>query len=442
MASPVIDTSVINDAYSEFLASGAAFEEKAAGIARLREYRDLAAGVWRARGIPTRRDERWKYTDLSTLRQSIWAAADPLDAESLPSKSDFKWYSGEKSAEITLVNGRFVPSWSNTEVSGVRVMSAADLASNNAKDLPQLSQVLEKVIDTSSDDVFEALNTSFMNDVVIIEVAAGTVLKSPIIINTFAKTTDSLSEIAVVSPRIVLRIGTRAEASVVENASGNGRYFSMGMTDILVSASARLTHVRLNRENENSIHIGSTQISQLRDSRCETFQFTLGGALSRENLAIRLSETGAEAVLDGLYLADGKHHVDHFTSVDHIAPHTTSAQLYKGILNGEARAVFNGRVHIHRDAQKSNAAQMNNNLLLSSKAEVDTKPELEIDADDVKASHGATIGQIDPEHVFYLRARAVPKEQAVRMLSHGFAADVAFRIGNESVRKTVGEIVS
>jgi Fe-S cluster assembly protein SufD len=162
---------------------------------------------------------------------------------------------------------------------------------------------------------------------------------------------------------------------------------------------------------------------------------------SREDLDILLTEPGAEALLDGLYLADGKRHVDHSTNVEHIAPHTTSSQLYKGILNDESRAVFNGRVHIHRDAQKSMAAQLNNNLILSKRAEIDTKPELAIDADDVKASHGATIGQIDPEHVFYLLARAILEDDAIKMLAKGFAQDVAFRIQNDVIRPVIEKVV-
>ena len=202
-----------------------------------------------------------------------------------------------------------------------------------------------------------------------------------------------------------------------------------------IAKGSRVSHARFNLTQASGVQLGYTQIAQARDSFCETYQFSLSGRISREDLEIRLNESGAEVVLDGLYMTDGVRHVDHSTSVEHAAPHTTSSQLYKGILNDESRAVFNGRVRIHRDAQQVNASQLNNNLLLNKRAEVDTKPELEIDADDVKASHGATIGQIDPEHVFYLRARAIPEKEALQMIANGFAQDVAFRIRNTEIRK-------
>jgi Fe-S cluster assembly protein SufD len=441
LASAVIDTSMIDGAYREFLASDSAFENGSKALFPLRAAREKAASVWRSQGLPSRREERWKYTDVSGLGKVSWTAAEPSDATSLPLRTAFPNYDGEKCVEVTLLNGRLVPSWSSLQCDGVSVKSAAALATENSTDLPKYSKLIEKSFANSSGEVFRALNSSFSNDVVIIEVEAGAILKFPIVVNSFALTTDSLSEIAVVSPRIFIRLGAGAQAGVVENSFGDGRYLTTTTTEIDLARGARLTHARINRESSESTRIGSVSIDQARDSFCETFQFTLGGRLVRENLAIRLNEPGAEAVLDGLYLASGKNHVDHFTSVEHVAAHTTSAQTYKGILNDESRAVFNGRVHIHRDAQKSNASQMNNNLLLSSKAEIDTKPELEIDADDVKAAHGATIGQIDPEHVFYLQARAIPREQATAMLSRGFAADIAFRISNASIRKSVGVIV-
>jgi Fe-S cluster assembly protein SufD len=443
LASPVVDTAFIDAAYSEFLASASAFEKNAASFAGLRAMREKTASVWRSRGLPTRKEERWKYTDLSTLKSSSWSAVEPLGIDELPLRTAFPEYTGEKSLELTILNGRLVSSWGSALPNGVQVKSAADIASRGAKDASFMA-TLEKMFSAEGglkSEVFGALNASFLNDIVVVEVAPGTVLKLPIIINTFSLTTDSLTDMAIVSPRLLLKIGARAEVAVIENGFGDGRYLTTCTTNIDLAAGARLTHVRVNRESSTAVRVGSVTIDQARDSFCETFQFTLGAKLVREDLLIRLNEEGASVALDGLYFAKGKNHVDHSTSVEHVAPHTTSSQLYKGILNDEGRAVFNGRVHIHRDAQKSNASQLNKNLLLSSKAEIDTKPELEIDADDVKAAHGATIGQIDPEHVFYLQARAIPREQAIEMLSRGFAADIAFRMTNKSVRDAISRIV-
>lgn len=373
---------------------------------------------------PLLNTEAWKYTRLSPVLDGQWIEAESLKKEELPARSQFPAFDGDKFGEIVILNGRLIESWSTLELEGVT------LRAPQAGDMPP------------STSLQDSINASYLRDVIVIDIKAGTVFKKPLVISTFSFGGEALTTWSVAAPHVVVNVGERAEVAIVELTGGEGRTLSTPVSTFHVAQSGRLTHARLNLSQDSAVHLASTRISCARSAFCETFQFSLSGRLTRENLHITLNEPGAEATLDGLYLVDGKRHVDHATAVEHLAPHTTSSQLYKGVLNDEARAVFNGRVHIHRPAQQSNAAQLNNTLILSKRAEIDTKPELEIDADDVKASHGATIGQIDPDHVFYLRARAIPEAQAIQMLATGFAQDIAFRIKNEFIRSVCERAVA
>ena len=311
-------------------------------------------------------------------------------------------------------------------------------------------EYFRKHIETSEavrENVFAAINTSFMQDGVLVYVKPGKVVRKPILVSYLADSAipagGASHDLAMIAPRVFAHLDRGAEAAIVEHYTGldGHRYFTNAVSDLRLEPGARLSYCKIQMEGADGINIGTTRIKQARDAWSESFQFTFGGKLSRQDLHVTLDGENAEAIFDGLYMVKGKQHVDHFTSVDHAVPHTQSEQVYKGILADEARAVFNGRVHIHPDAQKSNASQLNNNLMLSRRAEVDTKPELDIEADDVKAAHGATIGRIDPEQIFYFQTRSVPKSEAIRMLARGYAHDVVFRIKNDEIRKALGRIV-
>ncbi len=370
----------------------------------------------------TRGTERWKYTNLKSFLEGSWELAESLEAEDLPSRTRFSQYEGEKAGEIVLLNGRFIPGWSQTSIDGVTIRQ-------KPLTKPQASQAANTLA------AQDKIASTFVSEILEVEIAAKTVLKKPIVITNYVIGGESLSVLTVASTQIEIKVEKLAEVAFVEYFNGEGRTLTVPVTSMQVAPGARVSHLRVNATRSEAAQLGMTRITQARDSFMETYQLSLSGRLTREDLEIRLMEPGAEALLDGLYIVDGKRHSDHATTVEHIAPQTLSSQLYKGILADDSRAVFNGRVRIHRDAQQSNAAQLNNNLLLSKRAEADAKPELEIDADDVKASHGATIGQLDPEHIFYLRARAIPEAQAKAMLARGFAQDVAFRIRNEFLRE-------
>ena len=420
--------------------------EQGGELAWLRKARERDVLRWRSEGLPTRRNEAWKYTSVVGLGEAEIVLAESLKPEELPARSEFPSFEGPRAAEIVFFNGHFVPQWSDLgSARGLSVLVLSELLEECVNDgwTPERKERLTafrehvETSDADRENVFAAMNTSFMQDAVLISVDPSAAVKEPVVVTYIS---DAKTEALPMSnPRIFAHLGKHASAGVVELYAGRegGRYFTNAVSDVRLEEGARLSHCKLQSESARAVHIGTTRIHQKRSSFAETFQFSFGGELSRQDLHIGLDGEGAETVLDGLYMMKDKQHVDHHTSVDHMVPSTTSAQIYKGILDGEARAVFNGRVHIHRDAQKSNAAQLNKNLLLSSRAEVDTKPELEIDADDVKAAHGATIGQIDPEHVFYLQARSIPKEQAVQMLARGFAKDVVFRINDPAMRSSL-----
>jgi Fe-S cluster assembly protein SufD len=234
----------------------------------------------------------------------------------------------------------------------------------------------------------------------------------------------------VTHPRTLVVLEPGAQATVTETylGGGEGRYLTNAVTEIVLDEGAVLDHYLVTREADTAAHLGSVQVEQRRASSLTTTSLALGGSLVRNDIGVRLGAEGAEATLLGLYLAAGQALVDHHTTIDHATPHCTSTELYKGVVAGQARGVFNGKVVVRPDAQKTDARQRNQNLLLSSEAVVDTRPELEIYANDVKCTHGATLGQIDADALFYLRARGVPEAAARGLLVHAFAADIVARV--------------
>jgi Fe-S cluster assembly protein SufD len=239
--------------------------------------------------------------------------------------------------------------------------------------------------------------------------------------------------------------GARSRATVIESYWGNAgdAYFTNALTEIVLGEGAAIDHYKLQNEAEAASHIALIQVEQGRSSRFASHSFSLGGSLARNELRVTLDGEGAECVLNGLYLAGGKQHLDNTTQIDHAKPHCKSRQLYKGILDGQSRAVFNGRVLVRPDAQKTDAQQTNKNLLLSDEAEVDTKPQLAIYADDVKCAHGATVGQLDEEAMFYLRSRGLPQNLAKSLLTFAFASEMIALVGPESLRSQIrGRVAS
>ncbi|HMF29358.1 MAG TPA: Fe-S cluster assembly protein SufD, partial [Candidatus Cybelea sp.] len=281
------------------------------------------------------------------------------------------------------------------------------------------------------ESVFTSLNTSLLNDGALIVVPDGKIVESPIEIIYLSEPT---AQPLTTQPRTLVVVGKNAQATIVERYLGGGTYFTNAVTEIALAEGAVVDHVKLEQESTSAYHIASTQIAVAARSTFTTHYLALGGALVRNEVRVRFDGEHAEATVNGLYLASGRQHLDNFTVIDHARPNCASHELYKGILNERAHGVFNGKIFVRKDAQKTDAKQTNKVLLLSDDATINTKPQLEIFADDVKCTHGATIGQLDANQMFYLQSRGIPVDAARRLLTFAFANDIVGRLKIEALR--------
>ena len=284
---------------------------------------------------------------------------------------------------------------------------------------------------------FVALNTAFLEDVTYIHIPRGQVVEQPIQI---AHVGAGHARPAVAHPRTLIVVGPDAHCTIVETYSGAGSYFTNAVTEIVAGSGSVVDHYKVQLESSSAFHIGVMFASLGRSANFSATCISLGGALVRNEVSATLAE-GTDATLNGLYLVNGTQHVDNHTSIDHAKPHGTSHELYKGILDGKANAVFNGRIIVRKDAQKTDSKQTNKNLVLSDEAVIDTKPELQIFADDVRCTHGATIGQLDAESLFYLQSRGIGKQDARSLLTYAFAQDIIDRIKVQSLRDSLERVL-
>jgi len=285
---------------------------------------------------------------------------------------------------------------------------------------------------------FVALNTAFLDDGAYLKLPAGAIVPQPIHVLFI---TTSAAGRPVTHPRVLIVLEPNSQASVVETYAGDpdAAYFTNAVTEIVLGENAVLHHCKVQHESAAAYHIGSMQVRAGRSSTCASHSISLGGALVRNDIVAVLNGEGAECTLNGLYLADGQRLVDNHTTIDHAQPHCASREVYKGILADRARGVFNGKIVVRPDAQKTDAKQTNRALLLSADALINTKPQLEIFANDVKCTHGAAVGQLDDEAVFYLRSRGLGEAAARQLLIHAFAAEVLDRLSIEPIRARVEE---
>jgi Fe-S cluster assembly protein SufD len=281
---------------------------------------------------------------------------------------------------------------------------------------------------------FTALNTAFIRDGAFIHVPEGRMVETPIHILYVAASGETPS---VAHPRTLIVLGNGSAVTVVESYIGLSEqtYFTNAVTEIAAGRDASVDHYRINRENRQAYHISTTHLYQQHNSHVSTFNLSMGGALTRNDTNAHLDGEHVTARLNGLYLATGQQHVDNHTAIHHARPNCDSYEVYKGILEGKSQAVFNGKVFVHQDAQETDAKQLNKNLMLSPDATVHTKPQLEIRADQVKCTHGATVGQLDEEQIFYLRTRGLSRDAACHLLTYGFAADLIRRLKVEALRE-------
>jgi len=409
---------------AERLLAGVARKPVAAEIGWLAERRRLAAERFRAQGLPGRRTEAWKYTSLRALEQMVFAApAAPTVASGLPAAA------GDFGHRLVLVDGIFTPHLSRLAglpdgaelTSLARLIEAEPLAMAAALD--PLGRLAENAL--------FALNSAALADGFVLRLAPGVVLGAPIQILHLAAGSDRLNQ-----PRNLILLGEGARAAVVEQhaALGGPTYFANGVTQVSLARGASLGHLRLQQEADAAIHVWQTEAGIAAEASYESFALAEGARLARNEIRAYLEGERASCRLDGAYLAAGSQHLDTSTTIEHLRPETSSREAYKGILDDRARAVFQGRIVVQPGAVKSDGHQLNRALLLSDRAEIDSKPELEIYADDVKCGHGATAGALDEEALFYLRARGVPLAEARAMLVEAFLAEVIEAIGDPDLR--------
>ncbi len=333
--------------------------------------------------------------------------------------------------ELVFVNGRYAADLSTPGPLPAGVV-VASLAATLAAQPGLLEPHLGRLADLEADGM-AALNSACVEDgAVVLLLPDGVALDAPVHCLFVSMPGDAPT---VSHPRTLIVAGAASRATVIEHYVGAGVYWTNAVTEIVLGAGADHTHHRVQREDVRAFHLATLAAAQGADSRFTSHAVSFGAALSRGDLATRFDAAGAACRFDGLYVADGAQHVDHHTTIDHRQPRGVSRELYKGILGGRASGVFNGKVLVRPDAQQTDAQQMNRTLLLSDDAQIDTKPQLEIFADDVKCSHGATIGQLDEDAIFYLRGRGIGAADARRLLIHAFANELVERVAVAPLRR-------
>ena len=343
----------------------------------LKNLREKAFAYFEQNGFPTVGDEEWKYTNVASLVSS-----------------EFKIQDSKSEIENADLLGKF-----NFERNG-----------------------------------FTALNLAFAN-VVLVTIPKETSVEKPFEFNFKA------DENSAIFPHIIVVAEAGSKATIIENYESNGKSFTDTAIQIFVAENANVTHYRVQKESPESLHVGTTEITLKRGSFYNSTNINLGAKLSRHDVHLKFTEEGAEAFIDGLYMLNGDQHHDTHSEIDHALPNCVSHQTYKGVLNDKSRGVFNGKVFVRENASGTDAQQSNKNLLLSNDARIDTKPQLEIFNDDVKCSHGATVGQLEDEELFYLLSRGLNETLAKNLLTYGFAEEIVNKIGIESIKKGLDEAV-
>ena len=401
----------------------------------MREIRRSAMGTFERLDFPTMKDEDWHFTSVAPIAEKMFG---PSRAGGKISEEVVRRFShGQDWNTIVFVNGRL--DRIDEKAEGLAGTTISSLAAEISKGSEVVKRHLCKLAGPEG-MAFTALNAALVTDGVVIRIPADAVVEKPI---HLLFVSDSNAENTAIQTRNLIFAERHSQATIIESyvSVGGDSYFTNAVSEVFVADGARLGHYKLQTEARNAFHVGTIQVHQGRDSRYESFSFATGAKLSRTNVYTTLAGEAAETILNGLYMVDGSQHVDHQTRIEHVAPNCPSHELYKGILDGHSHGVFNGKVYVHPEAQKTDGKQSNNNLLLSDSARVDTKPQLEIFADDVKCTHGATVGRLDETALFYMRSRGVGPAQAKRLLTYAFAADVLEKIELEPLKLALEEQV-
>lgn len=391
--------------------------------ANLTGERAAAFALYASRGLPTHKDEEWKYTSLRLLAEAAFAAHPeaPLDSSLLDGIPGLG-----KGPRLVFWNGDFAPELSDASpASGVTFRT---LATEVPKDLGRIAS-FEGKLGSTNDSRFVDLNAALYRDGVWLEIAEGAVVEKPIQVVFLS------SETALNFPRLFIRAGKNAQAKIVEFHAGRGAYATFPVAEVDLAADAMIEHTRLQYDSAEAFHIGTLFANQADTSTYTSNSVQFGGRIGRIDANVWVGGEHAETWLNGAYVGIGEQHLDNHTRIDHAVPNCHSFEVYKGILADRSNGVFNGKIFVYKDAQKTDAKQTNQALLLSPTATVDTKPQLEIFADDVKCTHGATVGQLREDAMFYLRSRGLPYGEARNLLVYAFVAEVLEKISVESVRE-------
>ena len=397
-----------------------------------------------ALGIPTTRLEPWRFTNVSRIAGIPFALAQPAERAAATANAAPHALVGVEAFRLTFINGTCVLPASDLAglPDGVTVGSLADgLATHGGGP----GEVVESHLASGAaidGEAFTALNTAFLRDGAVVHVPANTVVERPIQL-LFVTSPPAGGEPVMTHPRVLIVVGENAQVRIVESYGGGGEspYLTNTVAEVIAGPSAVVDHYKLVRESPAAFHIATMHARLGRAAGFSSHAVTLGGAIVRNDAFAVLDGEGVDCTLNGLYLAKDRQLVDNHTTIHHAQPHCSSHELYKGILDDRAHAVFNGKIIVAIDAQKTDAKQTNKALLLSEDAQINTKPELEIFADDVKCTHGATVGQLDEDALFYLRARGLGLEQARSVLIHAFASDLLNHIAIEPIRDQLDDLL-
>ncbi|MVM36144.1 Fe-S cluster assembly protein SufD [Spirosoma sp. HMF4905] len=428
-----------NDFKDQLLAAFRDNEERMNGErkAPIHQLRRAALKQFDQLGFPTTRNEEWKYSSVSGLLKQPFdlddtttVTADDLAPLEIPNLDGNLLY---------FINGRYHPELSRlvSPAEQVKITSFAEAI----KAEPELIGAHFAHYADYQTNAFTALNTALATDGVVVRVPANTTVEQPIILRFI---TDTRTKNSTSQPRNLIVVGKNAEVMMAESyrTLGEGASFVNVVTEIVLDRDARMQYYKVQNETEKAYHIGTTQVSQKDNSHFYSATITLNGHFVRNNLNIVLNGQHAEAFMYGLYMPNGRQHVDNHTLVDHAMPNSYSNELYKGILDDNSTGVFNGKIFVRPDAQKTNAYQSCKNVVLSPGASMNTKPQLEIFADDVKCSHGTTTGQLNDEALFYMRSRGIPKDEARTLLLYAFSQDVISQIKIQPIREYLERVVT
>jgi Fe-S cluster assembly protein SufD len=430
----------IQNTKDQYLTSFGLFEKTLNGekFGMLHQLRKNAISNFSSLPFPTTRDEEWKYTNLAPLLKHNFTPAAPGANVSTNEIKKFLFDELEHSL-LVFINGHYSESLSKLKdiPEGVEIKSLASALSEN-KGI--ISKYFGKYAE-HSDHVFTALSTAFLKDGAFVYIPQNTIVEEPLHI-LYLNTSGE--DKPLIQPRNLFITEKNSKATIIEHYTSflPEVYFTNSVTEIIVKENAFLDHIKLQEESKKAFHIARMETDIERNGNFTSHFISTGAELSRNDFNARFSAEGGECTLNGLYLIEDSQHFDAHTIIDHASPHCNSHEHYKGILDDRSRGVFNGKVMVRKDAQKTNAFQENNNIILSEEALVNTKPQLEIFADDVKCSHGATIGQLDDDAMFYLKTRGIGDDKSKAILLHAFASDVIKTIKIEPVKAYMEEIIN